>query len=73
MGPALYGKTLHQCAWSPLAENQSLFVSDISSPERAQQQHPSVNEEGLAGYLSTAPVVIYRLINGHPDGSAEES
>lgn len=29
--------------------------------------------EGLAGYLSTAPVVDYRLINWHPDGSAEEN
>lgn len=73
MGPALYRKTLHQFAWSPLAENRSLFVSDMSSPERGQQQYPSVNEEGLAGYLSTAPVVTYRLINGHPAGSAEEN
>lgn len=52
-----------------------LFVADIFSLLREDISTIPVSmrkAEGLAGYLSTAPVVAHRLRNGHPNGSAEK-
>lgn len=72
MGSALHGTTLPGVLWQKIY--YSLWLTYPLQRGDSSSIPVSIRKaEGLAEYLSTAPVEAYRFINRHPNGAAKKN